>query len=68
MVFINLELGINNEGERKLASLQSVFETIDVSMVKFEGESYINIVDSKVSANCCVFIYPSADFCAVQTM
>ena len=41
VVFINLELGINNEGERKLASLQSVFETIDVSMVKFEGESYI---------------------------
>ena len=54
MVFINLELGINYEGDKKLALLQSVFETIDTSMVKFEGGSYIatqNIVDSKVSGN-----------------
>ena len=44
MVFINLELGISHEGDKKLALLQSVFEAIDVSMVKFEGESYIHTV------------------------
>ena len=38
MVFINLELGISYEGNEKLALLQSVFEAVYVSMVKFEGE------------------------------
>ena len=38
MVFINLELGINYEGDKKLALLQSVFEAVHVSMVKFGGE------------------------------
>ena len=39
VVFINLELGIKNEGEKKLSVLQNVFEAIYMSVVKFEGEA-----------------------------
>ena len=38
MVFINLELGIKHDGEMKLAKLQSVFEAIYMSTIKYEGE------------------------------
>ena len=44
MVFINLELGVNQESDKKLTLLQSVFEAVHVSMVKFEGQSYIEHV------------------------
>ena len=44
MVFINLELGVNQESDKKLTLLQSVFEAVHVSMVKFEGELYIEHV------------------------
>ena len=38
VVFINLELGIKGDGERKLNALQDVFEAIYISVVKFEGK------------------------------
>ena len=56
MVFINLELGISHEGDKKLALLQSVFEAIDESMVKFEGESYIHRI---------LWIVKCQEFCAL---
>lgn len=43
MVFINLELGVKRDCEKKLTSLQSVFEAIDMSVVKYEGESSLRL-------------------------
>ena len=49
VVFINLELGIKNEGEKKLSVLQNVFEAIYMSVVKFEGESLtIHLMEQKL--------------------
>ena len=37
VVFINLELGIRGDSERKLNAFQNVFEAIYMSVMKFEG-------------------------------
>ena len=49
VVFINLELGIKSEGEKKLSALQNVFEAIYMSVVKFEGKSHIHCDNIKLS-------------------
>ena len=41
MLFINLDLGIKHDDEQKLTKLQSVFEAINMSIIKYEGKSYI---------------------------
>ena len=42
VVFINLELAIKNDGEKKLSALQNVFDAIYMSVVKFEGKSHVH--------------------------
>ena len=48
VVFINLELKINHEGKKKLTLLQSIFEAVYISVVKYEGQLWI-IVDGEMS-------------------
>lgn len=37
VAFINLELGVKRDCEKKLTTLQNVFEGIYMSVVKYEG-------------------------------
>jgi len=38
VLFINLELGIKREGEKKLTALQNVFQAIYMSVIKYDGQ------------------------------
>lgn len=47
VLFINLELGVKDDNEKKLNALQDVFDAIYMSVVKYEGGSHM-LLRSKI--------------------